>query len=128
MIQLRLVPGTGLDCGYQSADVVLWQPGEVRAVDEAVARYLTSTFPECFVEHADPPPATRPSSPTRGVTREWPDRLDVQPDVILGATAAELVEELEAGTHDAYLELLEAAERGAKARKTVLAAIARRRG
>lgn len=165
MIRLLFRPGTGLGRFYSDGGVRdgAWEAGEVRPVTPDRATYLTSTFPEAFVEHHDPAPAAGPTFKLPdtiddpmlpGPGEPMPDAkldaliesaeqaieafvgsepdpgervLTVDPGAILAATAAELVAEVGAGTHDQVLDVLERAEGGLKNRKTVLAAIAARR-
>lgn len=52
MIRVLHLPGSPFPEGYSASDVDdaegSWKPGEVRAVERAVARRLCSTFPDAF--------------------------------------------------------------------------------
>jgi hypothetical protein len=51
--------------GYASSEVASWAPGEQREVPEDVAGYLMSTFPDVFVQHAEPEVVIKAESPPK---------------------------------------------------------------
>ena len=64
MTRLALLPGTALGRYYSSAAIPSWEAGQVREVAPEHATYLTSTFPDCFVEQSDPKPEPRQPAPS----------------------------------------------------------------
>lgn len=138
MTRLHLALTAPWNGGYSSSTIDRWPLGEVREVADDQAAYLTSTFPEYFVEQGavpattpvasspppatDPPPGSDPSSSTSGPS-------SVNALVILEANVKTMQAELAAGTHDQVLDALESAEigKGELSRKTVVAAIVARR-
>jgi hypothetical protein len=132
-----------------------WMPGEVRVLSEAEADYLVATFPAAFeavtqqtpisdalaarLLGADPPVsdehlarllAAEPPHPMLSVLGADPP-LPLPPpptplELALAPWAVDIVAALEAGTHDALLGDLVAAEIAGKGRRTVLDAVASR--
>lgn len=64
MTRVLLVEASPWPQGYSSGDVrVAWAPGEVREVEDPIASYLTSTFPDVFVIQREVPPVARQPEP-----------------------------------------------------------------